>query len=163
MDDRRGQFNIEYLVALVIFISIIIFLSIQLAQAVPEFHADSVSNRLRAQTFRISDTLMKTPGQPQRWELSNASAFGFAERPYLINTTKLASFNTTCLQDYTGTKRTLGLDPRSDFQMRVLVNGTSAVDCGQKRVPLEAVQMVLRRTGYTNVGELVEMTFAVWV
>ncbi|QQG39780.1 MAG: hypothetical protein HYS81_05465 [Candidatus Aenigmatarchaeota archaeon] len=158
----KGQFNIEYIVALIIFISIIVFLSIQLAQAVPKFHGDSVTNRLQAQAFRVTDDLIKTPGEPQRWESASAQAFGFAERPYLINATKLAAFNTTCLADYEGTKNTLGLSLQSDFQMRVLVNGTSAIDCGQRRVPLAATQLVVRRTAYTPAGEIVDMTFQVW-
>ena len=159
---RKGQFNIEYLVALLIFISIIIFLSIQLAQAVPEFHADSVSNRVLAQGYRVTDNLLKTPGQPQRWETSSASAFGFAERPYLINETKLSAFNSGCIGDYTGTKNTLGLDTRSDFRISALLNGTAIIDCGQKRTPLEATQHIIRRTGYTSNGSLVEITFTVW-
>lgn len=159
----KGQFNIEYLVALIIFVSIIIFLSSQLAQAVPQFHTSSMSNRLQAQAFRISDTLVKTPGEPQRWELTNASVFGFAESAYLINTTKLAAFNTACLGDYEKTKNTLGFDRQADFKITAIVNGTFAIDCGQKRTPLEAVQTVIRRTGYTSAGGLVELIFTVWI
>lgn len=159
----KGQFNIEYLVALIIFISIIVFLSVQLAQAVPQFHTDSISNRLQAQAFRVSDTLVKTPGEPARWEQTSARVYGFAEAPYVINTTKLSTFNTQCLSDYAETKNTLGLAAVADFQMRVLVNGTTFVDCGQRRVPLEAIQIIIRRTAFTPNGEPVELFFQVWV
>ena len=49
----KGQVTIEYLIALMVFSSILIFLVFEIAHAIPEYRATSQSNVLDSKAFII--------------------------------------------------------------------------------------------------------------
>jgi len=119
----KGQFNIEYIFSLIIFISVVTYISIEAANTIPQYHQRSLENRLYAETFMISDILLKD------------SRDGLAISPYELNSTKMIEFNKTCTTDYNVIKGELNLEKERDFQLMVFVNNSFNFVCGMKNIP----------------------------
>jgi len=119
----KGQFNIEYLFSLVIFISVVIYLSIQIVNAIPQYHQKSIEDRLYSSSFRISELLIKD------------SKIGFAIEPYKLNSTKMKEFNNSCVLNYEKIKEDFDLKKKRDFQITVFVNNSFKFSCGLSSIP----------------------------
>ena len=71
----KGQSNMEYIVALIVFVTITIYISFQLAAIFPQYHAKSFSNKITGECYRLSDTMIKDSRTP----------YGFAKEQYELN------------------------------------------------------------------------------
>lgn len=150
----RGQFfNIEYIVGLVIFSTIIVYLGFQIGSLLPEYRFTSISSQKKAAAFRITDFLITSP------------KVGLVNSPYVMNKTKVAEFFDQCPSNYTDIKAELGLE--YDFRLR-MEDGAggylwccSTDDCQRMRIPARAIKGVVHR--YANLGgDLVEIVLEVW-
>jgi len=119
----KGQFNIEYLFSLVIFISVVVYLSIQVVNAIPQYHQRSIEDRLYSDSFRITELLIKD------------SKIGFAVEPYKLNSTKMKEFNGSCISNYEKIKEEFDLENTRDFQLTVFVNSSFKISCGLSGIP----------------------------
>lgn len=157
----KGQFNIEYLVSLAIFIVILVFVSSQVAQVVPRLHSESTSNQLDAKGYRITDTLIKTNGEPDNWESSTPKSIGLAKEPYILSDAKITAFKNLCSSNYNLVRSIFGFRPGSDFEITIASGDAILMDCGQ-RAPANAIRSVSRRYAVNETGSVVDIIFSVW-
>lgn len=157
----KGQVTIEYLIALLVFSSILIFLVFQIAHVIPEYRSTSQSNVLDAKAFRITETLVSTPGYSVSggtdWNAVNVGMVGLASKPSVLSQAKITEFNKTCSNSYESTKALMGID--GDFAFR-LTTPTSFISCG-KRIPAGVTRSTSERYASLN-GNWARLTFDVW-
>lgn len=157
----KGQVTIEYLIALMVFSSILIFLVFQIARAIPEYRSTSQSNVLDAKAFRITEIMVTTTGYSVSgnpdWNSVNVGMVGFASKPGVLSPDKLSEFNKTCSQSYESTKKILGIE--GDFAFR-FANATMLISCG-KRIPAGVTRSTSERYATLN-ANWARVTFDVW-
>ncbi len=150
----KGQGNIEYIVSMVIFVIIVIYISFQVANNIPFYHSNSVENRLKSNCIRITETMIK----------NTDSNYGFAEKPYELNDTKIYLFGQMCsvdsnyenvLSDY------FKLSNTSDFQLSVEVNSTLNFICGVDFLPTQSVSTSMERYATTD-GQTTKIKLTLW-
>jgi hypothetical protein len=134
----KGQFSIEYLVAFLLFASVILYLSFQVAGVLPSVRKSSQRNMRISKAHRITEELIRTEGYPGNWEniAGDPEKYGLAHRPYVLHKDKVQDFNSSCNSDYELVKEKLGLN-LNDFKivMYNVSSGTEIIDCGKSRIP----------------------------
>ena len=146
----KGQANIEYIAAMIIFIIIVIYISFQASGNIPLYHANSMKNRLYGKCFSLSERLIKD------------SALGFAKEPYVLNSTKLKEFNQSCESDYENVlENFFKLESRRDFQLRVHVNNSFNFTCGRKYIPTHIVLAEIERYAVTD-NQITAISLTLW-
>jgi hypothetical protein len=155
---KKGQANIEYIVAMVIFVTFVIYISFQVAGAIPFYHGNSMNNRLYSDCFRITENMVK----------DSRLVYGFAKQPYDLNFTKLEEFNDTCNGNpsnfeavYEKIKGNMSLAPERDFRMRVHIDGSIDFVCGRKYVPSQMIVASIERYAITG-GNSTSIMLSVW-
>lgn len=144
----KGQFNVEYLFSLIVFILVLLYLSAQISNVVPQYHQKSIENRLYNDAFRASEILIK--------DSNNGLVFS----PYNFSATKLMNFKNRCNNDYENLKKDIGLEDR-DFQINIYVNSSLNYVCGMGHIPEGVASATLNRYGVTN-GEITKVKLMVW-
>jgi|GEM_PF-2908427 len=154
----KGQSQLEYIVAMVIFVTITIFVTLQIAKSVPYYHTNSLENRLNNDCLRISENMIK----------DSKLMYGFAKRPYELNYTKLYEFNDTCddISNYDQIKNNMSLEAERDFQLKVQVQDSSGSTifsfvCGRKYVPSQSIVATVERHAITD-GNSTKIILNVW-
>ena len=146
----KGQANIEYIAAMIIFVIIVIYISFQASNTIPYYHTNSLKNRLYSKCFSLSEKLIKD------------SELGFAEKPYQLNSTKLKEFNQSCISDYENIlKNVFKLESKRDFQLRVYVNSSFHFVCGRKYIPTQLIVSKVERYAVTD-GQVTAITLNLW-
>lgn len=161
LGSSKGQFSIEYLVAFVLFASILIYLSFQMAGIIPELYQQSQENLKSLKATSITESLIKTPGN---WSGgANSIKYGLADEPYLLNETKTRMFNRTCETDYGLVREGFGLKNTTGFHVTVLgvKDGEVYVDCGVEHIPSGVGVEGVERYGVLN-GDIVTLVLKVW-
>lgn len=157
----KGQVTIEYLIALMVFSSILIFLVFQIARSIPEYRATSQSNVLDAKAFRITEIMVTTTGYSisgnPDWNSVDVGMIGLASKPNVLSASKISEFNKTCSQSYESTKKILRI--YGDFAFR-LATPTSFISCG-KRIPAGVTRSTSERYAALG-GNWARVTFDVW-
>lgn len=142
---------------MVIFVVFVIYISFQIGQSVPYYHANSQNNIIHSDCFRISEILIK----------DSKLFYGFAIEPYELNYTKIYQFNQSCNQNpsesnYNAIKDGMMLEPERDFMLRVSVEGTTMdFVCGRKFIPSNMMVTSIERYATTG-GNLTTLTLNVW-
>ena len=143
----KGQSNIEYIVAMVIFVIFVIYISFQVAGIIPHYHTNSLNNRLHSDCFRITEEMLK----------DSEMIYGFAKEPYDLNYTKIYEFNKTCNGNppnfetiYNNIKDSMALEPERDFQLRVNIKDTLDFICGRSYVATHLTVVSVERYAITN-------------
>ncbi|MCD6578897.1 hypothetical protein J7L48_05430 [bacterium] len=144
----KGQFNIEYMISLVIFITVIIYLSVEISNVIPQHHQNNIENRMYNDALRASEILIKD------------DINGLVFSPYNFSSSKIIDFNNSCNNDYENLKRNITLSGR-DFQLKVYVNSTFNFICGMTHIPQGINVVSLKRNGVTN-GEITNIELIVW-
>ncbi|MDI6798678.1 MAG: hypothetical protein QMD12_01620 [Candidatus Aenigmarchaeota archaeon] len=155
----RGQiFSIDLFIAIAVFIVVFWFyiltwerltLSLKEVQAMKGFEALALS---------ISDSLVRFPGAPERWEenVSNVSAIGLAYA-HVFDKNKIRNFTSL---DYNRTKKLIGLDGY-EFYFKVYYLNRS-VFAYHGNAPVNFKQAVSTKRFGLLEGEAVVMELTIW-
>lgn len=163
---NRGQMSLEYLVAFLLFTSVLIYLSFQVSDVLPKLEAQSRKDILISKASRVTGSLIKNPGNPTNWNGSGVEAdrYGLAVEPYKLSLDKITDFNTSCNGNYSYTNEKLGLNS-SDFMLIVYNMSSNSereiIRCGQ-RVPEGVSTGSIDRYSCLENGNIVRMVFKIW-
>lgn len=148
---HKGQFSIQYLIAFVIFSTILLYVSFQMADVLPDLLTERTMDRKDSEAQRIATFLAETDK-------------GFAEKPYLWNATKIGKFREDCKDDYFGVRNSLGLDRTSGFSAIAYKKGVGSetVLCEGPSEPKSTSIGRARRFGYVKGDEIYKMVVTVW-
>ena len=136
------------MISLVIFITVIIYLSVEISDVIPQHHQSNIENRIYNNAMRASEILIKD------------DVNGLVFSPYNFSLSKMINFNNSCNNDYENLKRNISLSGR-DFQLKMYVNNTFNFICGMKHIPQGISTVSLMRNGLTN-GEITSIELIVW-
>jgi hypothetical protein len=134
----KGQFTFDYLIALILFVTFVIYLAFRLLQFSPVYINEVNEQRLRAEAYQISEILVNDPGQPVYWNsttpINQIKRVGLSDqtknKTNLLSLTKISSLQTLCNQPngYTNIKSWLG----TEFQFSINLtksDGTKLINC----------------------------------
>ncbi|MCD6367701.1 MAG: hypothetical protein J7L45_01305 [Candidatus Aenigmarchaeota archaeon] len=144
----KGQFNIEYMFSLIVFIMVVLYISTQVSNVIPIHHQDSIENLLYNDAAKASEILIKDPVN------------GFAYSPYNLSATKMLIFKTVCDNNYEDAKKIINLHNR-DFQLSVELNNTINYTCGMDHVPEGVASVEVKRYGVTD-NQITKIDLKVW-
>jgi hypothetical protein len=146
---KKGQFNVEYLTGLLVFIAFTIYLVFQVGNIIPGYHTQSVMNTLREEAFRVTEVMIK--GEGEAWSLGS--------KPYELESSKVNTFLTECNNNYENKKRELDLSLINNFYFDYEpCSGTCS--CG-KRIPSGTDSVSLERNVVVD-GNLGRIRFVLW-
>ncbi|MFB6088409.1 MAG: hypothetical protein ABEK36_01370 [Candidatus Aenigmatarchaeota archaeon] len=161
----KGQINIQYLIALVVFIGLIWYLTFQITSMIPDFKIESQRNILNSKAYRLTEIMVKTGGVPSNWNTSNVKSFGLAKSPNNLNSTKVQDFRNMCNHSYGKVRDIFQSSNKgneiSDFHFSLKMGG-AGFECG-RRIPKSAsttVVSVKRRVILS--GTLRNLELVVW-
>jgi len=121
-------------------------------------------NNAERMSLTASDSLIRTPGVPDDWNLDNVISIGLVDKEYVINETKAAMF---LGMDY-GEARDMLLDVSYDFYFEmsgmngdiISINGTNATKGSYPGSGASNVIPAKRYAVYN--GGIVEISFMLW-
>lgn len=157
----KGQFVFEFLIAGIIFFSIVLYAMNYLNVNVSDFRERFYMDKLQSKALQISDILG-----------NDKSPLSVVESPFLFTTSRIDAFNTTyCdLGGYTRLRVDFELVEKTSYGERlhnvniilVTADGTPLLQCGYT-VPRGTERAEIERFGVLKEnGELVKMKIVVW-
>ncbi len=128
MKSSKGQFNIEYIISIVIFVSMSAYIIFLVYDLSPTFADQSQEERLRAKSLEISEMLLGTDGEPNNWNSGNVKVVGLStNKSYIVNSTKIEELNSMSNSDaYNTIRNGYGLDDEQ-FNLEI-VNASNTED-----------------------------------
>ena len=132
----KGQISFaEYLVAIVIFLSFVGYFSFQLLNFFPAYLTQVRNERVRSESYQLSELLINNPGYPIDWQSRIPSDVGSIKRlglndetqnvTDLVSTSKVNQFITLC-RTYGYSKVKSLLDTDGDFSVIIsIINSDS--------------------------------------
>lgn len=159
----KGQINVQYIIALAVFIGIIWFLTFQVTRTIPEFKMESEKNILNSKAYRLTELMVKSEGAPKNWTLSNVESIGLVKSENVLNTSKVNEFENMCNNKYDNLRDIFQSSNNdntlSDFHVTIENINNDRVDCG-RRIPDTAsvsVVSIKRRVIYRGFRGTLEL------
>lgn len=159
----KGQVNIEYLVALGIFVTVIGYVYFSLNQSIPYYLAEVKKEATMSDAYLLSEVLINDPGEPPDWENNPADAkrIGLSDQNYnQTNMISLQKLNAFCL-NYEETKKKLGMDRDFLIIINDIGNTQFSVSCEPTEIVVTAIKATVRRiVAYTDYQDGVQKGYA---
>lgn len=137
---KKGQMSFEYMIALILFLSLTMFMFSQVNQKLPQLHTKSVSNKLKAEAYSTTSLLISKKN------------YTLVNKKYETDRTAVDNFITECEDNYQEKKNELGLENRN-FHLIFYENGSGGIskigECG-KEISSEAEKTTVYR--FLDVG-----------
>lgn len=160
----RGILDIEFVLSITLFLSVIVFVSFVITGNIPVFHGESVNEDLRARSYQISQLLMFDQGQPANWNPSNVQRIGLSTgTAYNLSSTKVSNLASLCsgVSGYNNVRSLLSLDTRNDVRISIVDEaGAARVNCSRSRTTIFS-EFPIVRFGVLDTGQLVRLTVSV--
>jgi hypothetical protein len=164
----KGQISfVEYLAGLTIFIISVLYIAFQLVGFAPEYLNAVNNEKIRIDTYQISELLVNDPGNPINWNssspiyrmgLSNESA----NVTNFLSLKKIIAFNNYCnvAGGYDNIKR--NISSTQDFSIflfnRTGNSGAILIKCGPSVISSSSLNTTIRRIvaiDSNDIGELI--------
>lgn len=101
----KGQLSIDFIVALIVFISFSFYLAFQTFSIVPTYLQEAKLQQIRSEAFQISMLLVNDMGLPQNWEsrkldeIERVGLSGSLARTNIVSLQKLDALQKICSSD----------------------------------------------------------------
>ncbi|HDJ96520.1 MAG TPA: hypothetical protein ENG45_00420 [Candidatus Aenigmarchaeota archaeon] len=149
----KGQFTIEYIVAFLLFISIVSYIHLSSSKFLPDYLRLGRNEETFSIAYSISEVLINDPGDPPDWlklRDKDIRRIGLSDENYnkmnLLNLSKITSF----CRSYEFVKEKLGVE--KDFIIMILdMSGNfNSVVCKGKVIGTNINVTVKRMVSYTD-------------
>lgn len=153
----------EFVVAAVLFFSIVFYIINILDSNVAAFSRESGRNVLQSDAVQISEILLTSRG---KWNGSDVIIPGISGGWPVVEKDKIQKLNLSCRNNYTRLRKKLGLGENTRFgnlkqvKIRITQNETLLLDCGPKRTPKESGS--IDRFAVSEQGKLLRVQVEVW-
>lgn len=162
----KGQFNVEYFVALTIFLVFSIYFAFRLVEFYPEYLNNVKNEILRSDSYRLSEVLINDDGWPVDWNtVPSTYRIGLSDESRnstnYVSMQKVVALNNTCNQPngYENVKRLLG----ANHNFRIIFNTTSGsdyVECGP--APASGTVAMIKRVTAVDDDSFAILTVETW-
>jgi hypothetical protein len=150
----KGQVNVEYLVALGIFVTIVSYVYLSLNQSIPGYLTEVRKEATISDAYLLSEVLIDDPGEPADWENyletpDEIKRIGLADESYnqtnMISEQKIDFFEWFCSNNYEETKKKLGMDRDFSVIIKDIENDQLLVSCQPSQIKVTAINVTFRR------------------
>jgi hypothetical protein len=147
----KGQFGMEQLISLSIFIAFVAYFFFQFLSLRPTYLNEVKNERLRSEAYQISELLVNDPGYPVNWNAnpSLTQRAGLsdetANKTNLLSLAKISAFDSQCASDYYKVKKWIGAE--NDFSIFLTDKSTGAlkIGCYNKAIVSQGINVTVRR------------------
>lgn len=123
----KGIVNIEFILSIVVFLTVISFVTITIINNIPVFEGEFINNKIKMRGYQISYILLFDEGFPKNWSYENILRFGLSSgNPYFINNTKILELEKYCNKNYTDFRKMVNGNIRLNFSY---MNETTMIYC----------------------------------
>ncbi len=132
---HKGQLNIEFIVDVAIFSSIVLAVVTLTISNIPRTYRIHNENYVKSRMYEISELLLFDKGSPENWgdlsNLNDVKRFGLSTgENYYLNMTKINKLLDFCNHNYTGILSKFNITDRDIFIMFKNSTGTIGI-CGK--------------------------------
>lgn len=170
----KGQVEIEFIIAVFIFITTMSFVTFLIVNNIPAFHNTAVGELVKSRSYQYAEEMFFDEGSPTNWwtqNLGNTDRIGFsAGRRYLIDQNKLNKLQIDCdpsNDGYAAVKDKLDLEYSYDIIIEASyldgspVIGGSTTLCSPPIISQVRQQFHFTKLGVLNTADqrMIRMTF----
>lgn len=121
----KSQINIEFIISVGIFISVIIIIASDVVHVFPAEYENIRQEKVKNKAYQVSEILLFSKGIPENWpelEISQISTIGLAIKRYDLNLSKILALEAKCNIDYESMSNLI----LQDKSMRIVINITDS-------------------------------------
>jgi len=158
---RKGVADIEFTLSVIVFLSIITFVTFVIISNIPLLRSESYNNDLRARAYEISQLLMFDTGEPANWTNATVKRLGLSSgERYSVSMDKANNLSALCSAPggYQAVKSLLGQN-LTDVRINITAPGAN-VQCGPQITRTSRTEFSITRIGMINATNAT-MTMAV--
>lgn len=106
---KKGVVDVEFVLAIIVFLSIVVFVSFSIISHVPTLRSAAYTEDLKARAYHVSQFLVFEEGEPRNWNSINVLRIGLSNGTnYVLNSTKISETQTLCQNNYPKLKELTG-------------------------------------------------------
>ncbi len=159
----KGQFSVEQLISLSIFITFVAYFFFQFLNLRPVYLREVKNERIRSEAYQISELLINDPGYPVNWNLNPAltQRTGLSDqnvnKTNFLSSNKIDVFNSQCGTDYNKVKKWIGSDYDFSIFLTDKSTGILRISCYPSKVIAKGINVTVRRVVAfdSSYGELI--------
>src|SRR4030042_873859 len=128
----KAQLSIEYYVSLTIFILFVGYIFFQLIIRSPQFIVEVQNERLRSESYQISELLINDPGEPIVWNQANVKRIGLSSNlneTNLLSNEKISALQSICNTDYEKIRKLIGTEYYVSIELTNMTSGEKLIVC----------------------------------
>ena len=165
MTQRKGVLDIEFMLSIFLFLTVLSFVSFTLINTIPKLHQETFSQDIKSKAFQVSEMLLFDSGWPTTWEsggIDDVKRLGISNgKRYYLDSDKLTTLRSYCLPasmqvNYEKIKKLFGLDYRNDISIE-LSDGVTDINCGPTVISRTRAKAMITRMGVDD------STSRVWI
>lgn len=148
---KKGVADIEFTLSVIVFLSIITFVTFVIISNIPLLRSESYNNDLRSRAYEVSQLMMFDTGEPANWTNATVKRIGFsAGERYSISIDKINNFSALCSapSGYQSVKAMLGQN-FTDIRVNITAPGVN-VQCGSQVTKTSRTEFAITRFGVIN-------------
>lgn len=147
----KGQFGMEQLISLSIFIAFVVYFFFQFLNLRPTYLNEINNERIRSEAYQISELLVNDPGYPVNWNVnpSLTQRAGLsdetANKTNLLSLAKISAFNSQCSSDYYNVKKLIGAEDDFSIFLTDKSTGDILISCYNKAIVSQGINVTVSR------------------
>ena len=152
----KGQINVEYFAALILFLTFTIYFAFLMSDMYPEHLRNIKEEILRADAYRLSEMLINDDGEPTGWPdvaTANVKRIGLGEGSLgafnILNTSKVLAFGGMCTNPPDTVKDLVGYEHNFFILINSTAPDTIPVECGALP-PFESIVVIRRVVAFDD-------------
>lgn len=161
----KAQLTIEYYVSIIVFILFVAYLFFQLIVTSPQFLRESESERLRSESYQISELLINDPGEPINWPTQVVKRVGLSSnlnKTNLLAKEKITAFQSKCISDYENLRKLIGTEYYFSINLTNRISGELLINCKPPIAITKWTKASISRTVALDSNEFAELTLQLW-
>jgi len=161
----KAQLSIEYYASLTIFILFIGYIFFQLITTSPHFIRESKNERLRIETYQISELLVNDPGDPINWPTKTVKRFGLSSnlnKTNLLAVDKVSAFQSICNINYENIRNLMSIEYYFSINLTDRESGQKLIECKPPTSINKQITASITRIVALDSGKVAELTVQMW-
>lgn len=160
----KGQLTLDYVLSIIVFITLISYIIFQLLMIVPKFSREVRMQNLRGEAFSISEILLNDPGEPINWDVGTVERIGLLDETKnltnFLSLDKILRFEDICLTDYGRIQELLTTNRTIVVSFKNLETNRSIASCSPQIAVYRRTRATVARNfafvqdGVTTYGEM---------
>ncbi len=163
---KKAQANFEFIISVMVFISVNSFITIQTINNVTMMRRDLAIEDMKSTAFQISSIIMTDEGYPEGWDSSNVERIGLSTGFYSLSMDKINELKDLCESEngYRKFLSVVGLEISKDVYLNVsTLQGETLVLCAPNVESIIRNRAEILRTSFVQGKGIVKVNVRVIV